>query len=333
MNTNPSPSVAREDLRPLTVQAVVALGNQAADHDGDPPFSDQTLVQLRSAPETVTLIGARSAAPGCDDALVGAAVVIHGNAGAGAADETGPTDESADHRGQPAVLEAVVAPEHRGTGVGRALIEAALSTSAVKDTAVDAWAHGDHAAARSLADSLGFTPVRELHRLLMPLDGVREALDATLPEGLALRAFEVGRDEEAWLSVNAAAFAHHPEQGRMTLEDLRARESEDWFDPQGFLLAHPVDDPDTIAGFHWTKVHPATSTEPARGEVHVVGTAPDQQGRGLGKALTAAGLHHLADQGLDEVLLYVDAENTVAFNLYRALGFQPWHVDVMFSRS
>lgn len=327
MNTTPTYTVTLEELSPHTVQAVTHLGQQAAEHDGDPPFSDQTLVQIRSTPEQVTLVGARTATQDEPDELVGVVVVIHPDPSAGDSDGAGGAVA------QPVVLEAVVAPAHRGNSLGRELLETALATSGVKDKPVHAWAHGDHSAARALAASLGFTPVRELHRLLRPLTGVQDELKAELPDGLALRAFEVGRDEEAWLGVNAAAFAHHPEQGRMTLEDLQAREAEDWFDPNGFLLAHPVDDPDTIAGFHWTKIHPATSKEPARGEVHVVGTSPDHQGRGLGRALTVAGLHHLAQKGLQEVLLYVDAENEVAFNLYRALGFDLWHVDVMFSRS
>lgn len=327
MNTTPTYTVTLDELGPHTVQAVTHLGQQAAEYDGDPPFSDQTLVQLRSTPEQVTLSGARTTTQDGRVELVGAVVVIHPEPSAGEPD--GATSAAA----QPVVLEAVVAPGHRGKGLGRELLETALATSGVKDKPVHAWAHGDHGAARALAASLGFTPVRELHRLLRPLAGIQDELQAGLPDCFALRAFEVGRDEEAWLAVNAAAFAHHPEQGRMTMEDLRAREAEDWFDPQGFLLVHPVDDPDTIAGFHWTKIHPATSKEPARGEVHVVGTSPDHQGRGLGKALTVAGLHHLDQKGLDEVLLYVDAENEVAFNLYRALGFDLWHVDVMFSRS
>lgn len=330
------------------VSQVIDLARRTEVHDGDPPFSDQTLHVLRSAPQTVTAAiatvrrddagfdpAAGSAAGGVRDridpesgdargaeqALLGAAVVVMGQ-----------------QDGEAALLEAAVAPEARGQGLGARLVDTALeaavppTTRSTTEHPVEAWAHGDHPAARTLARDRGFSPVRELHRLLRPLAGVAEDLPVSLPEGLQLRPFAVGRDEEAWLEVNAAAFADHPEQGRMTLEDLRGREAEDWFDPNGFLIAHPVGNPDRIAGFHWTKIHPAAEDQPARGEVHVVGIAPDFQGMGLGKALTVAGLHYLADQGLSEVLLYVDGDNQPAVNLYRAIGFQPWHLDVMYRR-
>jgi mycothiol synthase len=57
------------------------------------------------------------------------------------------------------------------------------------------------------------------------------------------------------------------------------------------------------------------------GEVYVVGISPQAQGRGLGKALTLTGLHHLRDRGMREVILYVEADNAPAIAVYSGLGF------------
>ena len=165
---------------------------------------------------------------------------------------------------------------------------------------------------------------------------MRRPLDAPVPEakppaGVRLRAFEPGTDEEAWLAVNAAAFAHHPEQGAWTIEDLLLREREPWFDPAGFFLAvrdTPGSGPGgRLVGFHWTKVH--GGPRPI-GEVYVVGVHPAEQGGGLGRTLTLTGLAHLRSRGLGHVMLYVDEDNPAAVRVYTSLGFTRWHVDVMY---
>jgi mycothiol synthase len=151
-----------------------------------------------------------------------------------------------------------------------------------------------------------------------------------------VRPFRPGVDEQAWLAVNAAAFAHHPEQGAMTRRDLELREAEGWFDPAGFLLAWRVaaDGSETLLGSHWTKVHPAgeAGDEPV-GEVYVLGIAPAAQGLRLGRALTDLGLAHLSSRGLAEVLLYVEEDNTAAVSLYEKTGFARYAVDVQWHRA
>jgi mycothiol synthase len=114
------------------------------------------------------------------------------------------------------------------------------------------------------------------------------------------------------------------------------REAEPWFDPAGFLLAVARSDEhgeDTLLGYHWTKVHPATATDPALGEIYVLGVDPDGHRRGLGSALSVAGLRHLKEQGLTTAMLYVDEDNTAAVKLYERLGFGVHATDVQYQRT
>ena len=153
-----------------------------------------------------------------------------------------------------------------------------------------------------------------------------------LADGVALRGFVPGQDEQAWLDVNAAAFADHPEQGSLTRADLDDRMAEDWFDADGLLLAAREAD-GRLLGFHWTKVEPDAGADgPRVGEVYAVGVSPDAQGLGLGRALTLAGLHRMAEQGVDVVDLYVDADNTAAVALYASLGFELFAADAQYRR-
>ncbi|MHA6761014.1 mycothiol synthase [Streptacidiphilus sp. PAMC 29251] len=215
--------------------------------------------------------------------------------------------------------ELVVDPARRGEGFGRGLVGAVVSTGAER-----VWAHGGHPAARHLAGALGMELVRELRQMRRPLPV--EDVRAELPEGVTLRTFVPGADEAEWLALNAAAFAHHPEQGGWTRTDLEDRLAEPWFDPEGFFLAERAGkDGAKLVGFHWTKV------ERDLGEVYVVGVAPSEQGSGLGRALTAVGLRYLGEErGLHTVLLYVDADNPAAVRVYERLGFTVYEVDLMY---
>ena len=211
--------------------------------------------------------------------------------------------------------ELAVEPAQRRQGHGRALAEAAVAAGATA-----AWAHGGHPGARRLAEELGFELVRELRQMRRPLPA--EDTGSALPDGVELRTFRPGVDDGAWLALNAAAFAHHPEQGGWTEQDLAERLAEPWFDPAGFFLATRGDE---LVGFHWTKV------EGGLGEVYVVGVSPSEQGNGLGRALTAVGLRYLGqDRGLGTVLLYVDADNPAAVRVYEKLGFTVYEVDLMY---
>ena len=216
--------------------------------------------------------------------------------------------------------ETVVDPDHRRRGWGAALVTRAVEEAAPYPLLL--WSHGDHPDAARLAGRLGFERVRELLRMSRDL---REPLPpVVLPPGVTLRTFRPGEDEDAWLAVNARAFADHPEQGGIDAADLAMRTGSEWFDPAGFFLAERDG---RLVGFHWTKVH---AGDPPVGEVYVVGVDPDAQGGGLGRALTLAGLHHLRDRGLSEVLLYVEGDNAPARHVYERLGFRPAATDAQY---
>ncbi|WP_446211588.1 mycothiol synthase [Micromonospora sp. IBSANI012] len=289
--------VARADrLAPAEVAEALALARLAGDADGADPFDEHTLLRLRDPEAPAVHLTARA----IDGTLTGYAHVDTSDPAAGVG------------------AELAVHPAYRRRGTGRALARGVLAAASGP---VRAWAHGDHPSAAALAVDLGFTRARVLWQLRRSLAAALPA--PRLPDGVGLRAFRPGADDEAWLALNTRAFAAHPEQGRWTPADLRARLAEPWFDPAGFLLA-AEEASGRLLGFHWTKVHERPGS--ARiGEVYVLGVDPAAHGGGLGRALTTAGLAHLRDaRGLDRVMLYVDESNTSAVALYERIGFARW---------
>ncbi|TNM59818.1 mycothiol synthase [Streptomyces sp. NP160] len=298
------PPRALPALSAAEVAAVEALVARAAAVDGGHPLSEASLLALREPGPAAQHVLVDLAGSGGSAGQDGPPVVV------GYAQL--PADGGA---------ELLVDPQVRRRGVGTALAEQLEHLARGAELAV--WAHGGSPAAAALARSRGYGPVRELQHRRRPLGPASPLPPLELPDDVALRAFEVGRDEEAWLDLNARAFASHPEQGRWTAADLAARQAEPWFDPAGLLLAVESQHGRLLAS-HWTKV------EGLAGEVYVVAVDPAAQGRGLGRAVVLAGLHHLDTSGCTSVELYVEADNAAAVRLYERLGFDLDTSDVLY---
>jgi mycothiol synthase len=218
------------------------------------------------------------------------------------------------------VCRGVPVQEIEGGDVSASDLRAARDRAAAAGATLRWWVHGVAPRHEALAEAVGLTPVRSLFQM-------RCALPPSETTEVATRAFRPGEDDEAWLAVNNRAFSWHPEQGGWTAEDLAGRMAEPWFDPEGFLL-HEEDG--RLIGFCWTKVHPATDADPALGEIYVIAVDPEVVGRGLGRAMTLAGLQHLAATGLEVGMLYVESDNAPAVGLYEALGFTIHQTDTAF---
>lgn len=212
-------------------------------------------------------------------------------------------------------LQVGVHPEHRRKGYATMLLSEALSS--YPDFSL--WAFGTLPGSRELAARLGLEPVRELLRM------ERSLLDSTPSEptadGYRITGYTPA-DREAIVALNAAAFAHHPEQGRLTLAEFDELTAQPWFDPEGLLVARRGDE---VAGFHWTKRHGG-----GLGEVYVIAVAKAHEGRGIGRVLLERGLDHLVYAGDDRVQLYVEADQTRAVRMYLASGFTVSQTDTSF---
>ncbi len=289
--------------------AVLALVRLAADEDGVGPLSEHVMLHLRYGGDT----GARNLRLFRDGELAGYA-------------HLDPTDQVAGPSG-----ELVIHPAYRRHGLGVALVRALAAEAGERELRL--WAHGDLPAATRLAAAAGFTRARALRQMRRSLQ--TRLGRPQLADGIKIRTFTVGTDEDTWTEVNSRAFSGHPEQGGWTRADLDLREREPWFDPAGFFLAERDG---RIVGFHWTKIHgrgaeAAGHDHEPIGEVYVVGVDPAERGSGLGRALTLVGLQYLRSRGLFQVMLYVDEANTPAIGLYESLGFTHWGTDVMYSRA
>ena len=83
--------------------------------------------------------------------------------------------------------------------------------------------------------------------------------------------------------------------------------------PPNILLV-AVDGLDQVIGF--------TAVHPKQGEMYLLFVRPEHAGRGVGRALLAAGHEALRAAGCRKVFLYTHEQNTRALTVYEAAGYR-----------
>jgi mycothiol synthase len=232
-------------------RAVLELVRAAAEEDGVGPLSEHVMLHLRY---------------GGDPRARNLLLVSHGElAGYAHLDPTDPVEGPSG--------ELVIHPAHRRQELGLLLTRALVAEAGERPLRL--WAHGDLPAAARLAAAAGFERIRALWQMRRSL---QSRLDRPqVADGVTIRTFVIGQDEDAWTDLNARAFARHPEQGAWTREDLDLREREPWFDPNGFFLAERAG---KLVGFHWTKIHGRSEREDAVLDAGLDAPAPHHQAPG-----------------------------------------------------
>ena len=223
-------------------------------------------------------------------------------------------------------LEGGVRPDHRGKGVGRALLAWQLARAAE----VHAEQHPEvparlsvvvgerMTALESLVRRAGLTAERWYRQMHRPLTHLPEA--PAVP-GVELVPFSWDRDDEIRRAHNAAFTEHHGSAERDPATWQTMFTGQRAFRPDlsvmaiadgavlGYLLAY-VFEADTQA----TGVRETTFGQ--------IGVLPQARGRGIASALIAAALRAGAENDCDRAGLDVDSENvTGALRLYESLGF------------
>jgi mycothiol synthase len=93
------------------------------------------------------------------------------------------------------------------------------------------------------------------------------------------------------------------------------------YDPGRELVAEAADG--RLAAFAVTWYDDLNRT----GLLEAVGTHPDHQQRGLGRAVVRFAAHHMgAEGGMEHAIVANFESNTASKALYRSAGFEPWHV-------
>jgi mycothiol synthase len=211
-----------------------------------------------------------------------------------------------------------VVPAHRGRGIGPRLLELletrgrelAEKASGEEPVMLSQDAGQLNPDAARLFEQHGFELARIFWKMGIDLD--REPPEPEIPDGIALRTLEPGR-ERAVYDAQEEAFRDHWDHNPHNYDEWHAwtigRES---FDPTAWLLAY---DGDEIAGGSLNTIEDGVAW------VGILFTRRPWRRRGLGLALLQASFRDFWKRGVPKALLGVDAANpTGATRLYERAG-------------
>jgi mycothiol synthase len=208
--------------------------------------------------------------------------------------------------------ESCVHPHARGRGIGSQLLDLAESWARERGL-TRMHLHVVNDDGRRLAQQRGHELVRYFWR--MEIELADEPAEPVAPEGLTIRSYRPGEDDEALHAMHQEAFAEHWEFTPKPLDEwLKWRLERTDYQPELWQLAFNGDE---LAGAA------LCFGERHLGWVLDLAVGPRWRKRGLGLTLLHAGFRALWLRGHSRIGLEVDAENeTGATRLYERAGMR-----------
>ena len=201
-----------------------------------------------------------------------------------------------------------------------AILEAAIAET---PGALLAWATETDAATLDVIARSGFCPAeRRMSQFQRRVDDDAPIIDAPVPDGYRIRSVRGPDEVEARMTVHRAAFA----PSKMTVEKYGRLTTLPHYRFEDDLVVEAPDG--SLAAFAMAWWDPIARV----GEYEPVGTHPDHQRRGLGRALLTHGLRRYRDLGARLVQVYSNTDNAASEGLYQAVGFERRHYARQFER-
>jgi mycothiol synthase len=216
-----------------------------------------------------------------------------------------------------------VHPDHQGKGLGTWITRWSEATAVAREDETKPgyqisllnWIGTVNGPARELMLGLGYRPTKVFRRMRTDLEQRPEPV--VWPDGLELKPFVEGKDEQRYFEAVEAAFADHWAASPRSFEKWEKSMKTGTYDTGLWLQLF---DQDRIVGVCAGKILGEW------GWIANVGVLPDYRRRGLAKRLLEESFGRYWDRGITRIDLGVDSENRQsATNLYLGAGMRETH--------
>jgi len=208
-------------------------------------------------------------------------------------------------------------PEHRKRDLAIKLL--GYATRRAKELGVEvAHVHiiQGNVAAKKVLSKLGFRFVRRFLQLTLNITKIRwQDVDQA---AILCRHLQCGEEDKLTQIQNrcfAGSWGYNPN----TVEEITHFINLSNYCPEDVILVYADD---KVIGYCWTKVIYEATKDEKKGQIFMLGVAPDWRNKGVSKGVLWNGLSYLKNKGIKVIELNVDSRNQAAYALYRSAGFK-----------